>query len=108
MDLTASQAADQAATILQGLDADAKKAGSTRTPSSASSRPAKGGAARTAIQSLDCRGSAPRAPRRKEPRSLVRARSAADWQTMDNSGQKRSPDVHRNRRSLGLQPSDLG
>jgi small-conductance mechanosensitive channel len=27
MDLTASQAADQAATILQGLDADAKKAG---------------------------------------------------------------------------------
>ena len=27
MDLTASQAADQAAAILQGLDADAKKAG---------------------------------------------------------------------------------
>jgi hypothetical protein len=40
----------------------------------------------TAIQSLDCRGLAPRAPRRMEPRSLVRARSAADWQPWTIAG----------------------
>src|SRR4029450_4617257 len=41
------------------------------------------------------------------PLTLVRAWSAADRQTTDNSGHQRSGDVCRNRRSLDLQPPDL-
>src|SRR5512132_3355507 len=41
------------------------------------------------------------------PTPLVRAGSAAEWQTADNGGQERSLDVRRTRRSLGLQPPDL-
>src|SRR5215216_4902528 len=39
---------------------------------------------------------------------LVRAGSAAEWQTVDNGGQERSLDVRQTRRSLHLQPPDLG
>jgi hypothetical protein len=42
-----------------------------------------------------------------EPRS-VRAGSAAEGRTVDNSGQERTPNLHRNRRSSHLQPPDLG
>jgi hypothetical protein len=41
------------------------------------------------------------------PLTLVRAGSAVDRQTTDNSGHQRSADVRRNRRSLNLQPPDL-
>jgi hypothetical protein len=42
-----------------------------------------------------------------EPRS-VRAGSAAERRTVDNSGHERTPNVHRNRRSSHLQDPDLG
>ena len=38
------------------------------------------------------------------PVVLVRAGSAAEWQTVDNGGHERSLDVRQTRRSVGLQP----
>ena len=41
-------------------------------------------------------------------RNPVRTGSAAEWQTADNGGLERSPNVRQTRRSLRLQPPDLG
>jgi hypothetical protein len=50
--------------------------------------------------------SRPPTGRNRSPRP-VRAGSATDGQTTDNSGQERYPNVSQTRRSLHLQPSDL-